>query len=166
MGFGKRSDFTVPNDPNQNPGPGHVNVHVLNTIARNNSFDPNCSMRKTNFPNNYDKYKSICYKGMEKSYYLTQSQGPGAYLGQDMHVQSYHKSTTQFSIPKKDRGLQFPEKSKLRTLPGPGNYKSEKSFERVVSKQGPRCTIGTSSRDVPFAKYGAQNSSLISKGIL
>lgn len=82
MGYGKRSDFTLPSDPYSQPGPGHVNVHELNTIARIASMDPNRSVRRTNFANNYEKYKNICYKGMEKSYYLTQSQGPGAYLGQ------------------------------------------------------------------------------------
>lgn len=148
MGLGQRSDFTKLADIDGKPGPGHHNAHEVNTIGKN-SIDNSSRHRSTSFANGFDKYSKICYKGMEQSYYLTQSAGPGAYMGQNNVKQSHFKSATQFSIPKVDRGLLS---FKDQKLPGPANYKHEHSFQKFSKRQA-NCTIGNQTRDIPFSKY-------------
>ena len=160
MGYGKRSDFTKTMDQQDMPGPGQTDCHNLNTISKN-SLDKSKRVQECTFFNNYDKYRNICYKGMEQSYYLTQSQGPGAYLGQDNQKISNFRSTQHFSVPKNDRGLLTMTKSKL---PAPNTYKHENLY-RNVTKQPPKATIGRAIRDIPFAKYGSWNKVMILKGL-
>lgn len=64
MSYAKRSDFTFDPDQIYKPGPGQFETHELNTISKN-SLDKSSKQYETTFRNNYDKYKGICYKGME-----------------------------------------------------------------------------------------------------
>lgn len=64
MGYGKKSDFTKLPDSDLKPGPGYNEVHNLNTIHKN-SMNQSARNLECTFRNTYDKYKGICYKGME-----------------------------------------------------------------------------------------------------
>lgn len=163
IGIGERSDFTKLADQKNKPGPGHHNSHIFNSIAKN-SVDKVNPKHSCTFQNGFEKYNMICYKGMEQAFYLTQSKGPGSYVGLKTHDESQFKSASQFSIPKQKRGLLERNKHRLE-LPGPTNYRSAQSFDRQVCKKEARATIGNETRDIPFSKYISNHKSLILKGL-
>lgn len=119
--YGKRYDFTFVPDQDSKPGPGSFEIQQMNSIGKNSIDKSTKSNMECTFQNTFDKYKGICYKGMEQSYYLTQSQGPGQYVGHENVDTSKFRSATRFSIPKNDRGLLTLGKQKG---PAPNSYKS------------------------------------------
>lgn len=99
---------------------------------------------------------------MEQSFYLTQSQGPGTYMGQQSIDGSKYRSAEKFTVPKVDRGLLTLNKN---SKPGPQEYRYEDLYKKFTKKIQPRATMGTASRDIPFAKYGSHHNVLILKGL-
>jgi hypothetical protein len=60
---------------------------------------------------------------MEQHFYGRESKGPGAYLKTNFIYLSPTKKSSEFSMPKSNRGLLTYNTKKLS--PGPGNYLSE-----------------------------------------
>jgi hypothetical protein len=83
-------------------------------------------------------------------------------MGQESIDGSKFISPKQFSIPKVDRGLLSRGKQKG---PAPNHYRHEHIPNRMTKNINPRCTMGTASRDIPFAKYSSGNNILIAKGL-
>lgn len=111
------------------------------------------------FYNSYDRYEKICYKGMEKHFYLKESVGPGHYMPLGVVHQSYNTNSSKYSVPKNDRKLL---KKSVEVVPAGAHY-NPKKFE--VTKKQPSFSIGRSSRDVSFSKYTALHSELVRKGL-
>jgi hypothetical protein len=77
IGYGSKADFTNQKETQNVPGPiynHHETMSMANESLRKKTVTQN------GFFNGFDKYDKICYSGMEKHYYLRETQGPGAYL--------------------------------------------------------------------------------------
>lgn len=78
IGYGKKSDFMEVRKEQVTPAPNRYEAHTKNSIAYKSKMEhPKTSH---GFYNKYDKQEGICYKGMEKHFYLRETAGPGAYL--------------------------------------------------------------------------------------
>lgn len=96
---------------------------------------------------------------MEKHFYLREGLGPGAYLPQDFIHHSKTRKASEYSMPKKNRGLLT---KGGHASPGPMEYNPEKL---AVVPQNARFKMTKSTRDIPFSKYSSQHSELVKKGI-
>lgn len=105
MGRGGKSDFLNLKQADKVPAPNQYDVDVKESLAYQSIKKTKVGKSECGFYNNYDKYDKICYKGMEKHFYLRETKGPGAYLSQDRHSLARANTHICYSVPKRDRGL-------------------------------------------------------------
>ena len=161
MGFGKKSDFTKVRPEQVTPGPKY-NDFIKQSISYKSQMQSSqmSQAKGTNtFFNGFDKYDKICYKGMEKHFYMRETVGPGHYMSNNTVLQSFNPRASQFSVPKNDRKLLTQDKE---SVPAAAQYNADKL---QVQKKQPSFTIGRQSRDVAFSKYSALHSELVRKGL-
>lgn len=103
IGFGKKSDFMEVRKEQVTPAPNRYDAFVKNSLSYRSKMSNPAS--NNGFYNKYDKYDNICYKGMEKHFYLRESAGPGAYLPIEYIYESKTQRAGQYSVPKDKRGL-------------------------------------------------------------
>lgn len=158
IGYGTKFDFTRIRPEQVTPGPKY-NDHIKSSISYLSQNSKTNKNQAHTFYNSYDKYEGICYKGMEKHFYLRETVGPGHYMPLGMVYQSHNPKASQYSVPKNDRKLL---KKAVEVVPAGAHYQPEK---KVVMKKRPAYSIGRSSRDVSFSKYTALHSELVKKGL-
>lgn len=157
IGYGKKFDFTRVRPEQVTPGPKYDNF-VENSISIQSKKSVNRNLSST-FYNSFDKQEKICYHGMEKHFYLRETQGPGHYLDQNMKLQSYNTRSSTYSFSKRDRNLLSKEREKV-----PAGARYEPNKAKILKKE-PVYSIGKQSRDVSFSKYNALHSELVRKGL-
>lgn len=96
---------------------------------------------------------------MEKANYLKESPGVGTYMGNNIVTHSRIGQSAKYNFSKKDRGLL---KAGKQTTPGPDLYNNDSI---ITKHKEARFKIGAATRDIPFSKYGALHSELVSKGL-
>ena len=80
-------------------------------------------------------------------------------MTQDFVFESKTKKASNYSVPKKNRGLLTKGQ---HTSPGPMEYKPDKLS---VQRSDARFKMGRATRDIPFGKYSSIHSELVRKGI-
>ena len=97
LGYGKKVDFMRLKYANESPAPkydAHIKDSITYQSVKNNPKTLN------GFYNKFDKYEGICYKGMEKSYFGKESQGPGAYMPMEQIYDSSKRSSSKYTVSK------------------------------------------------------------------
>jgi len=116
--------------------------------------------RDSTFGCDYDQQSKVMYPGQEKHYYGKHSPGPGCYESADKITSlSSVRSKSQFSIPKRDRGLLTIRKD---NAPNPCSYQNTVDiYNKMLLKREGAFSMGRSERKFNFAKFNSMHSVLV-----
>eukprot|EP00347_Sterkiella_histriomuscorum_P004703 403359433 len=161
LGYGQKMTYKTDKSDETNPGPIYQNEYYK---SFKQLVDQTESRRNSTFGCDKEQMAKIMYSGQEKHYYGRHSPGPGSYNSSDkIQPLSSIRTQSQFSMPKRDRGLLTLKKD---NAPNPFSYtNSTDIYGKIIAKKDGQFSMPKSERKFNFAKFNSLHSVLVQKGL-